>query len=142
MKYDLIFYLAKKTGYCEKRLIKTMKQIGAEPNRIVSAASPSALGEETTHSLRLVPLVVIVGGLGSTDDDNLATVLSRVLSNSTLTLDNIRRLPAPDSEEGDPAGYIIRYKSQMILALPDNPDAIEGLLTDDLLAYIREKAGK
>lgn len=136
MKYDLIFYIAKKTGYCEKRLRKILKRIGAEPNRIVSAAAPTALGEETVHSLRLVPLAVIVGGLRSPDDDNLAVVLSRVLSNSALTLDNIRKLPAPNGAEG----YIIRYKSQMLLALPDDPDAIEEMLTDDLLAYIKEKA--
>lgn len=136
MKYDLIFYLAKKTGYCEKRLRAVFGAAGAEPNRIVSAASPIALGEETTHGLRLCPLVVIVGGLGSPDDDNLATVLSRVLSVSSLTLDNIRKLPAPD---GGDEGYIIRYKSQMILALPDDPEAITAMLTPDLLAYIKEK---
>ena len=136
MRYDLIFYIAKKTGYCEKRLRPVMKRIDAEPNRIVSAATPCALGDETTHSLRLVPLVVIVGGLRSPDDDNLTTVLSRVLSNSTLTLDNIRKLPAAAGAE---EGYIIRYKSQMILALPDDPDAIESMLTPDLLAYIKEK---
>lgn len=138
MKFDLIFYLSKKTGYCEKRLRSVMAAIDAEPNRIVSASSPTSLGDEATHSLRLVPLVVIVGGLRSPDDDNLATVLSRVLSNSTLTLDNIRRLACADSAE-DAEGYIIRYKSQMILALPDDPDAIEGLITPDLLAYIKEK---
>ena len=124
MKFDLIFYIAKKTGYCEKRLRAVMKTIDAE------------VGEEVTHSLRLVPLAVIVGGLRSIEDDNLATVLSRVLSNSSLTIDNIRRISSPESAQG---GYIIRYKSQMILALPDEPDAIEGLLTDDLLAYIKEK---
>ena len=141
MKYDLIFYLAKKTGYCEKRLRSVMKPAGAETNRIVSAASPSELGEQTAHSLRLCPLVVIVGGLRSTDDDNLATVLSRVLSNSALTLDNTRKLTVPGKNPdcGDAAGYIIRYKSQMILALPDEPDAIEAILTPDLLAYIKEK---
>ncbi len=135
MKYDLIFYIAKKTGYCEKRLRRILKTISAEPNRIVSAPSPCALGEETVHSLRLVPLAVIVGGLHSADDDNLAVVLSRVLSNSALTLDNIRKLASPNGDEG----YIIRYKSQMLLALPDDPDAIEGMLTDDLLGYIKEK---
>ena len=137
MKYDLIFYISKKTGYCEKRLRPILKGVGAEPNRIVSAASPVELGEEVTHSLRLCPLVVIVGGLRSPDDDNLENVLSRVFSNSSVTLDNIRSLTADSGVRG----YIVRYKSQMLLALPDDPDAIEAMLSKELLRYIEEKIG-
>lgn len=136
MKYDLIFYLSRKTGYCEKRLRRLLRAAGAEANRIVSATSPSSLGEETVHSLRLVPLVLIVGGLGSPDDDNLATVLSRVFSNSSLTLDHMRRITA----ESGAVGYIVRCGSQMLLALPDDPDDIESILSTDLIAYIKEKA--
>lgn len=135
MKYDLIFYLAKKTGYCEKRLKPRLLSIGAEPHRIVSATSPVRLGEEVTHSLRLCQLVVIVGGLRSTYDDNLAVVLSRVFSNSGISLEHMRKLTA----EGAGEGYIIRYQSQMILALPDEPDDIERLVDEKLLSYIRDK---
>ena len=135
MKYDLIFYIATKTGYCEKRLRAKMKTIGAVVNRVAGATAPSELGEEVMHGLKLCPLVVIVGGLHSMDDDNLATVLSRVFSNSTLTLDNMRKITAPSGS----TGYIIRYKSQMILALPDVPEDIDAILSDDLLAYMEEK---
>ncbi len=135
MKYDLIFYIAKKTGYCEKRLRRLLGSIDAEPNRVVSATTPSLLGEEVTHSLRLCKLAVIVGGLRSTDDDNLATVLSRVFSLAGIPLTNMRKLSAKSGTEG----YIIRYKSQMLLALPDNPGEIEEMLTDEVLAYIKDK---
>lgn len=136
MKYDLTFYIAKKTGYCEKRLKRIMMAIGFEPNRIVSATSPTMLGEEVTHSLRLCRLAVIIGGLHSPDDDNLATVLSRVFSvASGISLKNMRKLPLSSGVEG----YIIRYKTQMILALPDNPDDIEQMLTGDVLDYISQK---
>lgn len=135
MKYDLIFYISKRTGYCERRVRKRLAEIEGEPHRIVSATSPTALGEEVSHSLRLTNLAVIVGGLGTLEDDNLATVLSRVFSNTTLTLDNMRRLTADNGENG----YIIRYKTQMILALPDHPDAIDEMLTPELLSYIRDK---
>ncbi len=135
MKYDLIFYIAKKTGYCEKRLRKTLEGVGFEPNRIVSATSPPLLGDEVTHSLRLCRLVVIIGGLHSPNDDNLATVLSRVFSIAAIPLGNMRKLTADNAAEG----YIIRYKSQMILALPDSPDDIEALLNEDVLQYIKEK---
>lgn len=139
MKYDLIFYIAKKTGYCEKRLKRVTNPIGCEIHRIVSATSPSMLGEEVIHSLRLCRLAVIVGGLRSPDDDNLATVLSRVFSLAGIPLSNMRKLTAPDADEDNAEGYIIRYKNQMILALPDDPDAIEAMLTQDVLEYIKEK---
>ena len=136
MKYELIFYLAKKTGYCEKRLKRTLLSIGFEPNRIVSATSPTMLGEEVIHSLKLCRLVVIIGGLHAPDDDNLATVLSRVFSvASGISLKNMRKLSCQNGSEG----YIIRYKSQMILALPDDPDEIEEILSGDVLSYLTDK---
>lgn len=136
MKYDLIFYIAKKTGYCEKRLKQIMMPIGLEPNRIVNATSPTMLGEEVVHSLRLCRLAVIVGGLRSPDDDNLATVLSRVFSVAPgISLRNMRKISCLNGSEG----YIIRCKSQMILALPDNPDEIEEMLSHNVLEYISQK---
>ena len=139
MKYDLIFYIAKKTGYCEKRLKRIMAGVGLEPNRIVSATSPTHLGEEVTHSLRLCRLTVIIGGLRSPYDDNLETVLSRVFSIAGIPLKNMRKLPAKGASGDSSVGYLIRCKSQMIMALPDDPDLIEQILTGDILDYLRAK---
>ena len=47
----------------------------------------------------------------------------------------MRRLTCDSGAEG----YIVRYKSQMLLALPDHPDDIEAMLTEDVTAYIKEK---
>ena len=135
MKYNLIFYLAKKTSYCERALKKALSTIGGEVHRITSATTPTALGEEVVHSLKICPLTVIIGGLSSSDDDNLATVLSRVFSNSSLSLDNMRKLSAGSTNEG----YIIRYKNQILLALPDNPADTEAMCSEELLNYIKEK---
>lgn len=135
MKYNLIFYIAKKTSYCEKVLKNALSRIGGEVYDVISAVSPTALGGEVSRSLRLCPLTVIVGGFGSDEDDNLATVLSRVFSNSALTLENMRKLRA----ESGAVGYIIRYKTQIILALPDSPQDIADMCSDELLSYIREK---
>ena len=134
MKYDLIFYLSKKTSYCEKALNKALRTIGGEPHRISSATVPTALGEEVARALKTCPMAVIIGGFNSYDDDNLTTVLSRVFSNSTLTLENMRKLVAGGKE-----GYIIRCKNQILLALPDDPEAIGAMCTEELLAYIEEK---
>lgn len=135
MKYDLIFYISKKTSYCERALKRALMRIDGETNRVVSATSPVMLGEEVSRSLRICPLTVIIGGLGCDDDDNLATVLSRVFSNSTLTLDNMRRLSSGSGAQG----YIIRYKNQIMLALPDSPEDIDSMFTEELLSYIGEK---
>ena len=135
MKYDLIFYLSKKTSYCEKALKKALNNIGGEARRITAATTPVALGEEVANSLRLCPLAVIIGGFNSDYDDNLATVLSRVFSNSKLTLSNMRKLSADNGTQG----YIVRDKNQILLALPDSPEAITQMLSDDLLRYMEEK---
>lgn len=135
MKYDIIFYISKKTSYCEKKLTKALSRIDAEKNRVIYATSPTELGDEVCESLRLCPLSVIIGGLSSIDDDNLAVVLSRVLSNSGLTLNNMRKITASSGHKG----YIIRYKNQILLALPDSPDDVEEILSDSLLKYIAEK---
>lgn len=135
MKYNLIFYLSKKTSYCERALKKALSTIGGEVYQITSATTPTALGEEVVRSLKICPLTVIIGGLSSDEDDNLATVLSRVFSNSSLTLDNMRKLSAGGASEG----YIIRYKTQILLALPDNPEDAAAMCSEELLSYIKEK---
>ena len=136
MKYHLIFYISKKTSYSEKAVKKRLKTIGGEAHRIVNATTPALLGEEVGRGLRTCPLTVIVGGLGSVGDDNLATVLSRVFSNSSLSLNNMRRL----TNGNGVTGYVIRYKNQILLALPDSPEDIGELCSDGLLSYISEKA--
>ena len=135
MKYHLIFYISKKTSYSEKAVKKRLKTIGGEAHRIVNATTPALLGEEVGRGLRTCPLTVIVGGLGSVGDDNLATVLSRVFSNSSLSLNNMRRL----TNGNGATGYVIRYKNQILLALPDSPEDIGELCSDGLLSYISEK---
>ena len=135
MKYNIIFYLSKKTSYCEKALKRSLTAISGEAHNITSATTPVALGEEVAHSLKICPLTVIIGGFHSDEDDNLATVLSRVFSNSPLTLDNMRKLSA----ESGSAGYIIRSKNQILLALPDEPADIEAMCSEKLLSFIDEK---
>ena len=135
MKYDIIFYISKKTAYCEKKLSKALSEIDGEKNRVVYATSPTELGDEVCKSLRLCQVAAIIGGLSSIADDNLATVLSRVLSNSGLTLNHMRKITASSGH----AGYIIRYKNQILLALPDSPDDVEEILSDSLIKYIAEK---
>lgn len=135
MKYNLIFYIAKKTSYCERAVRKALSAIDGEAHQIIGVTTPVALGEEVAHSLRICPLTVIVGGFNSPDDDNLATVLSRVFSKSPLSLENMRKLTSQNGTDG----YIIRYKTQILLALPDIPEDIESIFSEELLRYISDK---
>ena len=135
MNYDIIFYISKKTAYSERALTKALSQIRFQKQRVASSTTPTELGKKVTESLRRCPLTVIIGGLSSIDDDNLSTVLSRVLSNSSLTLKNLRKLTAPSGH----SGYIIRYQNQILLALPDSPEDIREMLSPALLEFIKEK---
>ena len=138
MKYNLIFYLSRKTSYCEKALKKALSPIGAEAHQITSATTPVELGAQVSRSLKLCPLTVIIGGFNSFEDDNLRVVLSRVFSNSKLTLDNMRKL----STESGSEGYIVRDKNQILLALPDSPDDITEICSEELQEYIGSKLSK
>lgn len=135
MKYNLIFYLSRKTSYCEKALKKALSPIGGEAHQITSATTPVELGAQVSRSLRLCPLTVIIGGFNSFEDDNLRVVLSRVFSNSKLTLENMRKLSAESGSEG----YIVRDKNQILLAFPDSPDDITEMCSEELLEYIGSK---
>lgn len=138
MKYNLIFYLSKKTSYCEKTLKKALSPIGGEAHLITSATTPVDLGTQVSRSLRICPLTVIIGGFNSFEDDNLRVVLSRVFSNSKLTLDNMRKLSTESGNEG----YIVRDRNQILLAFPDSPDDITEMCGEELLDYIGSKLSK
>lgn len=138
MKYNLIFYLSRKTSYCEKALKKALIPIGGEAHLITSATTPVELGAQVSRSLRICPLTVIIGGFNSFDDDNLRVVLSRVFSNSPLTLENMRKLNAENGNEG----YIIRDRNQILLALPDSPDDVTEMCSEELLEYISDKLSR
>ena len=135
LEYSLIFYLSRKTSYCEKALKKALAPIGGEAHLITSATTPVALGAQVSRSLKLCPLTVIIGGFDSFEDDNLRVVLSRVFSNSALTLDNMRKLSAESGSEG----YIVRDKNQILLSFPDSPEDITEMCSEELLEYIGSK---
>lgn len=132
MKYDILFYKSRKTSYCEKSLKNRMKEIDFEQNRIISQVTPVNLGETLCESLRLCNCVVIIGAFSKNDSENLVTVLSRALSNTQLTLGNVRKLKGAIID-----GYVIKYNKQTVIALPDNPSEIEYLLSDAFLDYLK-----
>lgn len=132
MKYDVLFYKSRKTSYCEKALKSKLSNIDMSANRIIASVAPTKLGETLCESLTLCNCVVIIGGFSVNDNENLITVLSRAMSNSGLSLSNIRKLKGAIYD-----GYIIKYQKQIIIALPDNPSEIEFLLNNNFLEYLK-----
>lgn len=131
MKCDLIFYLAKKTALCRKKLISLLKDSDFELNTITAATTPQSLGMQLNEDLSCVNLVIITGGLRQNDLRSITNVFSKALANSSTDIIP-KRLTNPNGEDG----YILRSGRQTIICLPDDPTQIEAMLTTPLLNYL------
>lgn len=135
MKCDLIFYLARKTSYCEKALKKQLCELSVGLNQITASTTPVMLGEKLIESLNRCNLVFIIGGLGFSGKNGLSEVLSKALSATKVTSSDIRKLR---NDLGKQYGYLIRQGKQMIIALPDKPDELSEMFTPALVKLIKE----
>ncbi|MBQ8796115.1 MAG: hypothetical protein IJZ54_06800 [Clostridia bacterium] len=138
MKSNLVFYLARKTSYCEKALKKTLSQINIELNNICASTTPIMLGEKLTDALSTCNLVFIIGGLGFSGENRLSDVLSRALATSKVQITDVKKLSNP---VGKNCGYLIRSGRQLLVALPDNPEELKAMLSQELKAYIADLYG-
>ena len=132
MKCDVIFYLAKKTALCQKKLGEMLTVRGYELNTITAATSPQSLGMQLTDDLNCVNLVFIVGGLRDNDIRGISNVFSKALANSSTDIIP-KRLK---NEVGLFDGYILRSGKQTIICIPDTPKEIESVLNESLLNYL------
>ncbi len=138
MKCDLIFYLARKTSYCEKALKKQLEDINLGLNLVTASTTPGMLGEKLIESLSRCNLVFIVGGLGFSGKNGLSDVLSKALSATKVTASDVRKLK---SEQGKQYGYLIRCGNQSIVALPDKPEELGEMFSPALVGFIKETYG-
>ncbi|MCI6652535.1 MAG: hypothetical protein MSH11_03825 [Ruminococcus sp.] len=132
MKCDVIFYLAKKTALCQKKLGEMLTVRGYEINTVTAATSPQSLGMQLTDDLNCVNLVFIVGGLRDNDIRGISNVFSKALANSSTDIIP-KRLK---NEVGLFDGYILRSGKQTIICIPDTPKEIESVLNEPLLNYL------
>ena len=135
MKCDLIFYLARRTSYCEKALRKQLEELTLGINQVTASTTPVMLGEKLIESLNRCNLVFIIGGLGFTGKNGLSDVLSMALSATKVTSSDIRKLK---NNVGKQYGYLIRCGKQMIIALPDKPEELSEMFSPALVKCIRE----
>lgn len=129
MKCDLIFYLARRTSYCEKALRKQLEDLNLELNIITASTTPLMLGEKLVASFSRCNLVFIIGGLGFSGKSGLSDVLSKALSATKVTERDIKKLK---NNAGKQYGYVIRQGKQMIVALPDKPDELSSMFSPAL----------
>ena len=133
MKCNLVFYLARKTGYCEKALKKALSELDTQLNTVCASTTPLMLGEKLTDALKTCNLVFIIGGLGFSGENRLSDVLSRALATTKVEIGDVRRL---NNNIGKNCGYLIRSGNQLIVALPDNPEELTEMLSSQLKTYI------
>lgn len=132
MKCDLIFYLAKKTALCEKKMKELFANTVYQLNYVTASTTPDSLGMQLTDALNCVNLIVIVGGLRDNDVRAISNVLSKALANSSTNIIP-KRLK---NEIGDFDGYILRSGKQTIICIPDNPKEIENMLNENMFNYL------
>ena len=138
MKCDLIFYLSRRTSYCEKALKKHLEELGSGINTVTATTTPMMLGEKLIESLERCNLVFIIGGLGFSGKNGLTDVLSKALSATKVTIADTRKLK---NELGKQYGYVIRCGKQMIVAFPDRPDELGEMFSPALANLIKSTYG-
>lgn len=132
MKCDLIFYLAKKTALCEKKIKELFANTVYQLNSVTASTTPDSLGMQLTDALNCVNLIVVVGGLRDNDVRAISNVLSKALANSSTNIIPKRLM----NEVGDFDGYILRSGKQTIICIPDNPEEIENMLNENMFNYL------
>ncbi len=132
MKCDIVFYLAKKTALCEKKLRELFSNRIYEVNTVTASTSPESLGMQLNSHLSCVNLVMIIGGLRDNDFRSISNVFSKALANSSRDI-----IPKKvKNPVGNMEGYILRSGKQTIICLPDNPEEIEGMLNEMMFSYL------
>ena len=134
MKCDLIFYLARRTSYCEKALKKQLEDLSMSLNHITASTTPIMLGEKLVAALNRCNLVFIIGGLGFSGKSGLSDVLSKALASTKVTASDIKKLK---NDLGKQYGYVIRCGKQMIVALPDKPEELSQMFSPALVSCIK-----
>ena len=134
MKCDLIFYLARRTSYCEKALKKQLEDLSMSLNHITASTTPIMLGEKLVAAFNRCNLVFIIGGLGFSGKSGLSDVLSKALASTKVTASDIKKLK---NDLGKQYGYVIRCGKQMIVALPDKPEELSQMFSPALVSCIK-----
>ncbi len=131
MNGELIFYLANKTHLCEKALEGALGNTGIMLRKSRYATTPEKLGELIIDAFENANIVFTAGGLKFSDENGIESVLSRALAGKDF--DDLKKLKNSVSSED---GYLVRVGGQLLVALPDEPEEIDALLSGELRGYL------
>lgn len=133
MNCEIIFYLARKTGLCEKTLKKQIGDIRLHNHQSCFATTPQSLGTHVINSLEKSNVVFIVGGIDNGSKTGIENVLSKALA--CKRPDDLKKLKNPLSYND---GYLVRQGRQLLVVLPDEPEEIEAMFQGALKEYLRD----
>lgn len=130
MNCELVFYYSTKTNLCEKALKKSIAGLDLNFQNAFYATAPEKLGELIINVFETTNVVFVIGGF-SGDKNGIENVLSKALA--TKFPDDLKKLQNPLSSRD---GYLVRQGGQLLVALPDEPDEIEAIMSGPLKGYI------
>lgn len=133
MNCELVFYLATKTNLCEKAVTECVSDMNLRLSPAKYATTPSKLGELVIDAFERADVLIIVGGLSSIDSKGIENVLSRALAGKNP--DELKKLKNPLSPCD---GYLVRKGSQLMIVLPDEPNAVRAIMSGGLERYLTD----
>lgn len=136
MNCELIFYLAAKTGLCEKALENSIADTDLNFQTSLFATSPQTLGSLIIDAFDKTNVVFLIGGLRINDNSGVENVLSKALANKSP--DDLKKLKNPVSDYN---GYLIRQGGQLLIVLPDEPEEITAILSGPVKNYLSDFTG-
>lgn len=131
MDCTLILYAARKTSLCERTLAKSLQPLSLRIRETVFSTSAKALGEQLRQAFLHDDICFVVGGMSFSDSREVRAILASAAASSHPEL--VRRLKNPSGEEG----LLLRCGSQLLILLPDEPDAIADMLKGILGTYLK-----
>ena len=126
MDCTLILYAARKTALCERTLAKNLQPMGLRIRDTVFSTDAKALGSRLQQAFVRDDLCFVIGGMSFSDNREVRTILASAAASSHPEL--VRRLKNPAGAEG----LLLRCGRQVLILLPDEPEAIAEMLQGTL----------
>lgn len=131
MNCELIFYLARKTGLCEKTLKKVLNNFNLNLKNTSFAADPQTLGSLICKGFAESNILFVTGGLEFSDAQGIKNVLSKALAYEDL--DDVKKI---ENQSGFQDGFLFRRGNQLLIVMPDQPKDMENMFKEPLFSYI------
>ncbi|MEE1154839.1 MAG: hypothetical protein UH241_06755 [Acutalibacteraceae bacterium] len=129
MKSALIYYTARKTGYCESALRSCTDSMGVTIDKIMASVTCTNLGDNINSCLDEYDALFIVGDITRRDKTGVMPVLSCGLKDKNASS---KQLIAEDSK-----GFLIEFENKKLVVLPDTPEQISKLVSVPLINYLK-----